>query len=110
MYAFWPVFSVYSKRQAQHNLEGESDTRDVSCPYCGYEQEINHDDGYGYEEGQLHEQKCVECRKGFRFETIITIHHEVFCNGDHDMEQCPVEGREALWECSRCDHYEVRNE
>ena len=23
---------------------------DVECPYCGAEQEINHDDGYGYDE------------------------------------------------------------
>lgn len=24
---------------------------DVKCPYCGNEQEINHDDGYGCEDG-----------------------------------------------------------
>ena len=25
---------------------------DVECPYCGAEIEINHDDGYGYEEDE----------------------------------------------------------
>jgi hypothetical protein len=32
---------------------------DVKCPYCGTEQEINHDDGYGYDEGKYYEQECV---------------------------------------------------
>jgi len=31
---------------------------DVTCPYCRDEQEINHDDGYGYEEDKEHEQDC----------------------------------------------------
>jgi len=29
-------------------------TNDVECPYCGAEQEINHDDGQGYDEDVLH--------------------------------------------------------
>jgi len=32
----------------------------VNCPYCGAEQEICHDDGYGYEEDVLHQQECSE--------------------------------------------------
>lgn len=31
-------------------------SNDVECPYCGAEQEINHDDGQGYDEGVLHRQ------------------------------------------------------
>ena len=38
---------------------------DVYCPYCGAEQEINHDDGYGYEEDRRYQQQCGECEKTF---------------------------------------------
>lgn len=51
---------------------------DVKCPYCGEEQEINHDDGYGYEQGELHNQECGDCGKSFAFETCISIDHVAF--------------------------------
>ena len=43
---------------------------DIECPYCGHEQEVNHDDGYGYKEDELHEQQCCECGKYFVFTTF----------------------------------------
>lgn len=33
---------------------------DVNCPYCGAKQEINHDDGYGYAEGEVNEGISTE--------------------------------------------------
>ena len=42
---------------------------DTECPYCGGEIEINHDDGY--EEDELHEQKCEHCLKMFGYETSV---------------------------------------
>lgn len=42
---------------------------DVECPHCGEEQEINHDDGYGYEEMKTHQQECAACEKTFTFTT-----------------------------------------
>lgn len=45
--------------------------RDVECPYCGADVEINHDDGYGYEEDLLHEQQCEDCGKMFAYFTVI---------------------------------------
>lgn len=45
--------------------------RDTECPYCGCDVEINHDDGYGYEEGEQHQQECGECGKTFVFTTAI---------------------------------------
>ena len=83
---------------------------DVNCPYCGAEQEINHDDGYGYDESIEYKQYCVSCDKGFKFETSFSISYEVFCDGDHDMEQSPVAKHSKMWSCSRCDHYEFREE
>lgn len=46
---------------------------DVECPYCGDEQEINHDDGYGYEEDKTHEQECGSCEKTFAYTTCISF-------------------------------------
>lgn len=51
---------------------------DIKCPYCGAEQEINHDDGYGYEEGIYHKQECGECEKVFTFTTSIIYYYESF--------------------------------
>lgn len=49
---------------------------DVECPYCGKEQEINHDDGYGYEEGKKHEQECPCCEKKFTYMTNISFWYQ----------------------------------
>ena len=49
---------------------------DVYCPYCDAEQEINHDDGFGYEEGIKHEMQCSECKKNFVFTTSISYNYE----------------------------------
>ena len=66
---------------------------DVECPYCGKEQEINHDDGYGYDEGTLHRQECADCGKSFAYETTIDVSHEAFAapcidgDAEHDWEE-----------------------
>lgn len=81
---------------------------DVNCPYCESEQEINHDDGYGYEESQSHEQRCISCDKDFNFTTAISFNYEVFCSDGHDMEDCGSDKHPDLFYCSRCDYYEIR--
>ena len=40
-------------------------SKDIDCPYCGHPQDIDHDDGNGYEEGVLHQQECGLCGKTF---------------------------------------------
>ncbi len=49
---------------------------DVECPYCSVGNEINHDDGYGYEEDQRYEQQCHACDKNFTFTTSISYYYE----------------------------------
>lgn len=44
---------------------------DIECPYCGKGQEINHDDGFGYAEDELHVQQCGDCEQYFTFTTSI---------------------------------------
>lgn len=51
--------------------------KDVKCPYCGAEEEINHDDGYGYEEGMHHTQQCGSCHKEFVYFTSIHFSYDV---------------------------------
>lgn len=48
---------------------------DVNCPYCDAEQEINHDDGYGYEEDGDYQQECGDCEKTFAYTTSIIFLH-----------------------------------
>jgi len=64
---------------------------DLECPYCGKGQEICHDDGYGYEEDQLHEQECGECEKTFTFTTSTSFYYSGYkadClnGGNHKWE------------------------
>jgi len=80
---------------------------DVGCPYCGEDQEINHDDGYGYDEDKCHEQECVSCGKKFKFTIQISCYYEVFCqDGDHDLEQSSR--NKYIWRCNNCDCLEIR--
>lgn len=50
---------------------------DVECPYCGADLDINHDDGYGYDEGEKYKQKCYACGKVFAFTTTIWLLYDV---------------------------------
>jgi hypothetical protein len=83
---------------------------DVTCPYCEAEQEINHDDGYGYEEGEKHEQECFTCEREVNFTTSISFNYDVFCkDGDHVME--PFGDKWPLmYECENCNFFERRKD
>lgn len=83
---------------------------DIECPYCGEDQEINHDDGYGYEEDCRHEQQCSDCDKTFTFTTSISYHYSAekadCLNGsEHRLKMsvtCPREYSEMR--CEDCDY------
>jgi hypothetical protein len=49
---------------------------DINCPYCDAPININHDDGYGYEEDEVYEQECDECGKNFAYTTSISFFYE----------------------------------
>ena len=64
---------------------------DTKCPYCGKEQEIDHDDGYGYEEDEIYMQECEACEKTFTFTTSIIFTYESYqadCQngGEHNFK------------------------
>lgn len=83
--------------------------KDVDCPYCGHYQDINHDDGYGYEEDVCHSQNCENCGKEFVFTTSISFYYESFkadcLNGaEHKFElQCCAPREFTKMVCIDCD-------
>jgi hypothetical protein len=81
------------------------------CPECGVPQEIDHDDGYGYEEDEIYEQECNDCGKTFVYTTTYIMFHTVEkapCQngGKHKME--PVTHAPRHWpdwvRCKFCGH------
>lgn len=83
---------------------------DVKCPKCGIYQEINHDDGYGYQEDENYEQSCTSCDYEFKFLTSISYNYEVLCQDtDHKMEQA-LDDHPDFFMCKNCDHSELRRD
>lgn len=82
--------------------------KDLECPYCDASLEINHDDGFGYEENVKHQMQCSECGKYFVFETDITFYYEpekADClNGsEHDWKATTTYPKEYTQiECMQC--------
>ena len=82
--------------------------KDVNCPYCDSEQEINHDDGRGYTEGVLEQQECSNCNKVFVYTTSISFYHDAekadcLNDGKHDYKPTNTYPRQfAKMECSMC--------
>lgn len=83
-------------------------SKDVKCPYCGADVEINHDDGYGLEEDLIFKQECDWCAKVFAYTVCIEIHHEAkradFLNGSpHKYEKTATTPPEyARTRCADC--------
>ena len=83
---------------------------EIECPYCELFQQVDHDDGYGYEEGVLHEQECTYCKRTFVYETSLVYSYEASkcpCkNGEpHNLEDIkgyPVEFFVGKKRCSYC--------
>lgn len=82
---------------------------DINCPYCSSEIQIDHDDGYGYEEGCLHQQECGKCGKIFTYSTSISYRYEAFkadcLNGEpHQWKPTITVPRECTrMRCETCD-------
>ena len=68
---------------------------EVKCPYCGSVEEIEHDEGYGYEEDELYNQECGKCGKTFIYKTIV--YREYF------PEIAPCLNGEAEHAWKKCD-------
>lgn len=80
----------------------------TDCPYCGEEQEINHDDGYGYDEDQTYKQRCCHCAKTFAFTTTISVDYdatkaECLNGGEHAYKKTnTVPRRYTKMRCINC--------
>lgn len=49
---------------------------DINCPYCDAGLNINHDNGFGYQEDIKHQMECENCNKTFVFTTSISFYYE----------------------------------
>ena len=82
--------------------------RDVECPYCGEWQEIDHSDGRGYAENEIHQQECGDCEKTFVFDTgIIYVYDaekaDCLNGGEHDWKETNTFPKKFTnLECSVC--------
>ena len=99
-----------TRKQGDTDEGGEMN--DIDCPYCGKGQDINHDDGYGYEEDEVFEQECCFCDKVFVFTTAISFYYEAEkapCKngeGEHEWRDKIGSPRAAFMGkqfCSVCD-------
>lgn len=82
---------------------------DIECPYCGHEQEVNHDDGANYDESVTHQMECYECEKEFVFTTCISFDYypekaDCLNGGAHDFKPtCTVPRQYTKMQCTMCD-------
>ena len=91
-------------------------SEDVECPYCETWLEINHDDGFGYEEGTKHQMECEHCGKTFVFETSLSFYYEsekadCLNDGEHVWKYsktCPIEATHMF--CTLCDERRLPTE
>lgn len=79
----------------------------VDCPYCGQENEINHDDGAHYDEEHAESMECEHCDKKFLVDATISWYfegREADClnDGEHkwkDLISTHPVGREYCTHC-----------
>jgi hypothetical protein len=86
---------------------------DLTCPYCGYEQEVCHDDGFGYSEDCRHEVECGGCGKQYVFTTAISFTYfpakaDCLNDGNHEWKlSSTIPVRFSRWECQHCDAHKA---
>jgi len=90
---------------------------DLECPYCKKEFDINHDDGFGYDEGVKYKIECPHCEKSFVFETSISFYYkpekaDCLNDGNHNWKLTATIPREfSEMYCTMCgDHRELTPE
>ena len=82
---------------------------DIECPYCEKELDICHDDGFDYNEDELHQMECPHCEKSFVFRTSISFYYEpekadCLNDGKHDYQLTHTAPKEfSKMRCSMCD-------
>ena len=90
---------------------------ELECPYCRKELDIDHDDGFGYEEGVTHQQECPHCDKSFVFETSISYYYsaekaDCLNDGKHNYKMTNTAPKEfSEMQCTMCgDMRELSND
>jgi protein-arginine kinase activator protein McsA len=98
--------------EMKKNIEHEY-TREIVCPYCGYESSDSWD--FSENEGLL---ECGECYKNFYFRRIVTVEYSTekskCANGESPhmwkSRAIEVDGKMFLvgsYHCRSCDTYKI---
>lgn len=78
--------------------------KEITCPYCDYDFDLNHDDGAYYEEYRRRECVCPKCEKTFMVESSIswtfTAEKADCLNGGSHKWEDRLSGRKR---CALCD-------
>ena len=78
---------------------------DINCPYCNTELDIDHEDGYGYEEDEIHNQQCRNCDKFFTYTTSVIYYYEPeksICLNGGEHEYKPTFAYPSKFSLMRC--------
>jgi hypothetical protein len=82
---------------------------DLTCPYCDHQQDVCHDDGFGYAEDERHEVECESCGKNYVFTTAISFDFtpakaDCLNGAPHDFKMSGTIPRQySRWQCRNCD-------
>jgi hypothetical protein len=85
-------------------------SKDLECPYCGNNQDVCHDDGFGYEEDIYHEVECERCEKNFVFTTCIYFSYseqkaDCLNGGNHILSLSQIWPIEySIIHCKNCEY------
>lgn len=90
---------------------------DIECPYCDEKQDIDHDDGYGYEENNPYEQECRNCEKTFIYYTNIMYSYNAEkapCKNGGEHNWVEIHGYPSGWfsnkrRCSYCEEEKLED-
>jgi len=51
--------------------------KDLVCPYCGFEQDVNNTSDWVNHDGDITNHECEDCKKSFKIKANISIDFEI---------------------------------
>lgn len=64
----------------------------TECPYCGHEEDVCNEDGFGTDENETYRMECGGCGKTYGLTMTIHYHYETkqvkcFNGGEHEWKR-----------------------
>ena len=82
---------------------------DTYCPYCDEGVNIDHDDGYGYDEDVMFQQECGSCGKTFAYTSSMSWNYDpvkapCMNGGEHKWRAMSGHPKEHFASRERCEY------